>query len=418
MLRALRSAYGSYTLLKIERLLRRFGMDAPFQYATEPEPLRISARVRRPNVTLDLEGVHRERPRTMMNSRSGLAANVSTRINEILDLMADDRNLHMVKEKLSRAIAAFEKFKGAQFDYWSEVKDANSVTECQEYWSRHANHFDVFRHRVNDWIITVGHRLLAAGLQDDSRVKPNDSVSCVGLQMHSGTSKHSNRGSRACSRGSRTSSFEAARMKEMARLAELKAEEVMLKKRQVLEEKKFRLSQEEARLKLEAEIAKSAATGQAFSYMPSSSSDVLQHKPRSEPDLKTMKVEAPSVVRHLSFRENRENPADIASVRRPQDSSQRGKSEPVVNNMPDNFHQEAKALQRQQTALQAHQNRIVELLAVNQNKVKLPQPRVPTFDEDPVEYCTFIRAFESLIVSHPKQSREALLPRTIHSRRR
>ena len=68
----------------------------------------------------------------MMNSRSGLAAKVSTRINEILDLMADDRNLQMVKEKLSRAIAAFEKFKGAQFDYWSEVKDANSVTECQE----------------------------------------------------------------------------------------------------------------------------------------------------------------------------------------------------------------------------------------------------------------------------------------------
>ena len=161
---------------------------------------------------------------------------------------------------------------------------------------------------MNDWIITVGHRVLAAGLQDDSHVKPDDSVSCVGLQRHSGTSKHSNRGSRECSRGSQTSSFEAARMKEMARLAELKAEEVMLKKRQVLEEKKFCLSQEEARLKLEAEIAKSAAKGQGFFYMPSSSSDVLQHKPRSEPDLKTVKVEAPSVVRHLSFRENRENP--------------------------------------------------------------------------------------------------------------
>ena len=210
------------------------------------------------------------------------------------------------------------------------------------------------------------NRLLAAGLQDDSDVKPDDSVSCVGSQMHSGTSKHSNRGSHGCSCGSRTSSFEAARMKEMARLAELNAEEVMLKKRQVLEEKKLRLSQEEARLKLEAEIAKSAAKGQAFSYMPSLSSDVLQHKPRSEPDLKTVKVEAPSVVRHLSFREYRENPMDIASVRRPQDSSQRGKSEPVVNNMPDNFHQEAIALQCQQTALQAQQNRIVELLAVNQ----------------------------------------------------
>ena len=49
-----------------------------------------------------------------------------------------------------------------------------------------------------------------------------------------------------------------------------------------------------------------------------------------------------------------------------------------------------------------------KLLAVNQNKVKLPQPRVPTFDGDPVEYCTFIRAFESLIESHKQSSHERL----------
>ena len=41
----------------------------------------------------------------------------------------------------------------------------------------------------------------------------------------------------------------------------------MLGKQQVLEEKKFRLSQEEARLNLEAEIAKSAAKGQALAAM-------------------------------------------------------------------------------------------------------------------------------------------------------
>ena len=136
----------------------------------------------------------------------------------------------MVKEKLPYVIAAFEKFQGAHLDYWSEVKDANSITKCQEYWSRHVNHFDVFRHKENDWIIMVGHRLLAAGLQDDSDVKHDDSVSSVGLQMQSGTSKDSNFGSHACSCGSRTSSFKAPRMKEMARLTQLKPEEVMLQK--------------------------------------------------------------------------------------------------------------------------------------------------------------------------------------------
>lgn len=41
------------------------------------------------------------------------------------------------------------------------------------------------------------------------------------------------------------------------------------------------------------------------------------------------------------------------------------------SNAGDNFHQEAIALQRQQTALQVQQNRIVVLLAINQNKNKL-----------------------------------------------
>ena len=51
----------------------------------------------------------------------------------------------------------------------------------------------------------------------------------------------------------------------------------MLDKRQALEERKFRLSQEEARLNLEAEMAKSAAKGQALAAMVTSSFQSLQH---------------------------------------------------------------------------------------------------------------------------------------------
>lgn len=65
----------------------------------------------------------------------------------------------------------------------------------------------------------------------------------------------------------------------------------------------------------------------------------------------------------------------------------------------DNYQREARAFQRQQAALQVQQNRIVELLAMNQNKSRLPQPRVPVFDGNPIEYRSFIRAFENLIES-------------------
>ena len=77
-------------------------------------------------------------------------------------------------------------------------------------------------------------------------------------------------------------------------------------------------------------------------------------------------------------------------------------------NSRDDFQREAMVLQRQQTVLQVQQNRIVELLAVNQNKNKLPQPRVPIFDGNPVDYRSFVRAFESLIESRTQSSTERL----------
>ena len=112
----------------------------------------------------------------------------------------------------------------------------------------------------------------------DASIKPEDSVSNVGSQARSSTSKHSRhskQSGRASSRGSHVASVEAARTKEAARFAELEAEKVMLDKRQALEERS--LSQEEARLNLEAEMAKSSAKGQALAAMVTPSFQPLQH---------------------------------------------------------------------------------------------------------------------------------------------
>ena len=65
-------------------------------------------------------------------------------------------------------------------------------------------------------------------------------------------------------------------------------------------------------------------------------------------------------------------------------------------------------LQQEQNALQIQQNRIVEMLAANQNKSRLPQPRVPTFDGNPLKYHTFVHSLESLIESRTSISTERL----------
>ncbi|XP_068735477.1 uncharacterized protein [Montipora capricornis] len=65
-------------------------------------------------------------------------------------------------------------------------------------------------------------------------------------------------------------------------------------------------------------------------------------------------------------------------------------------------------LHQQQNNLQQQQNKIVEMLAIQQKKSALPQPRVPIFNGDPMEYEPFVRAFESIIGSKTSSSSERL----------
>ena len=158
-------------------------------------------------------------------------------------MLGDDQNLQTVRDKLVHAVIAFDKFKEAHFDYWSEVRDAGRMEDCRNYLTKHVSAFDTFRDRVNGWIARVKHRLLVSAFD----VKPEDSVNRVDSQVQSGSSRYSRRLS---SRTSRVASLEAARVKEAARFAQLNAEKAMMEKRQVSEERKFRLSREEARLNI------------------------------------------------------------------------------------------------------------------------------------------------------------------------
>ena len=389
-------------------------MDALYGHATEPIPHRVS-RAGRPNVVRELAGARLERLRSKKKARAGFASNVTVKIREITELLTDDRNISTVKEKLVHAVIAFDRLKEAHFDYWSEVKDASGIAECRDYWVKQNENFGAFRQQVDDWMALAEHKVLLASLRggSDLLISPEDSVSCIGSHAQSNSSKRSKNHSRASTRGSLAAPVEAVRMKEAAKFAELKAEKVMLERRQVLEEKKFRLKQEEARLNLEVEIAKSAAKEHALAALSPSPSDNLPLRPlESRPEVKKEDVGAP-VIRELNYSECSGESHYVpprANARR-QDIMQDNTvfaADPDRFIACDDYQKEALAFQRQQTALQVQQNRIVELLAVNQNKSRLPQPRVPMFDGNPVEYRSFIQAFENLIESRTQSSTERL----------
>ena len=139
-------------------------MDALYEHVKEPIPHRVS-RVRRPNVARELDGARLERLLSKKKARSGFASNITVKITELL---ADDRNLSTVKEKLVHAVIAFDRLKEAHFDYWSEVKDASGIAECRDYRVKQNENFGAFRQQVDDWMALAEHKVLQASLRGGS----------------------------------------------------------------------------------------------------------------------------------------------------------------------------------------------------------------------------------------------------------
>ncbi|XP_068690788.1 uncharacterized protein [Montipora foliosa] len=97
-------------------------------------------------------------------------------------MLVDDQNLQTLKDKLVHAVIAFDKFKEAHFDYWSEVRDTVHMEECRNYLTKHVSDFDTFRDEINGWIAQAEHRLLVSAFDVNSEVNPEDSVSRVDSQ--------------------------------------------------------------------------------------------------------------------------------------------------------------------------------------------------------------------------------------------
>ena len=289
----------------------------------------------------------------------------------------------------------------------AEIESEDNKIECDEYFTREERKLRDFNWTTSDWITRVEANLVAQSLQVDSGVKLEDSVSCAGVGSPARASGTSKRSSRASSRVSRTSSLFVARAKEAARVAELKAERSMLGKRQVLEEQKFRLKQEESRLNLEAEVVKTVAKEQALASITEQSSLPVSPKPDKRKDEfhEEEEFKPPPVVDRTVLNPEAHEWTQLQAAN-PDCSIQ-----PIYAEVPvtrGTVFDGSTKLQEQQNALQLQQTRIMEMLAINQNKGKLPQPRVPTFDGNPVEYRTFVRAFESLIESRTSSSTERL----------
>ena len=142
---------------------------------------RTTTRNRKPNITLDKEGVASVKLRSLKKTRRGHLSNVTANVNGVQELLSDDRNLQEVKGKLRAAEEAFLKFKDAHLNYAAEIGSEENEVECGEYFTRGGRKFRDFYWTTSDWITKVEANLVTQSLQVDSEVKPEDSVSCAGV---------------------------------------------------------------------------------------------------------------------------------------------------------------------------------------------------------------------------------------------
>ena len=187
---------------------------------------RTSAHVRKPNPSLDHEGASTERIRELRKKRGGVLSFLSAKRREIDNLLTDESNLEAVKIKLPEITSLFRKFAEVQHVYHAALTDEGQRQESEVYFAEVEFSLYFFCRTVNDWL-----RVTEAKLQDNL-VTPDDSASQVGFGLPN-KPKRSECGSRS-SRLSKTSSISAAKAKEAACIAELRAEVLALNQRHSL----------------------------------------------------------------------------------------------------------------------------------------------------------------------------------------
>ena len=359
-----------------------------------------SRRTRRPNVMIDQPGVKSERIVRLKKSRSSAKGILTKKQRELTELMNNPSNVDQVRVKVSEFGLAVKTFNEVHDRYHAELRDENAIRDSNEY-------FGAVDDMVRDIIGEIDLWLQSAQVKLQEKIDfsiglhPEDSVSNIGTVKSnvSETSHVSKSKSVTSSRLSRASSSVSARLKASAKKAALEVEAATLKERQALQREELMLQQRKDSIKIRTELAKAAAQERVCDGIKQT------HASTPHPQLPTS---TPQGIKE----ESDDTPNDLAVPCPEHNSSSLNpevpewRSVPVGNSecfgdSPISYENVSQMVDLQR--LQQLQNQqLQELLKQQQLQtlaLTLPQPEVPVFSGDPVEYSDFVRAFENVIES-------------------
>ena len=349
-------------------------------------------------------------------ARSSAKSIVTKKIKEISGLMTDEGNADEVLKKSAELEQAFKKFQEAHEAFHRQLEDPDSISESGNYYQSVLNKVEQLQENVDVWLAGVE----ASRLIRSFEINPEDSISNASLRTVTSRSSRSSQSSRS-SRTSHNSSA-SARARAAAKRAILKAEVATLKRLHEIEEEEMKLRQRKTQLKLETEMAKAEIEELVYEHAESETTAKLlpereQNKksvsflqPQATPcedesiedDAAAVEAKPDQLATDREFSQPRRLPCPMEDSRV---ASQRLPLNPEApewqNKTPQYSPFNAVAKSTPKTTHAPPVGGDIQLFLRQQQEaimaLTLPQPDVPVFTGDPVEYCDFIRAFENLI---------------------
>ena len=218
------------------------------------------------------------------------------------------------------------------------------------------------------------------------------------------------RRSKASSRASAVSAVSlisvSIRAKATAKITKLEAQAAALRKRRALQEEQFRLQQVAEELELVTELA--MVTAEQRAYFEAEKNEIGINRCRQEDCRKTAisslqnkreisRIQPPqqainSLVTHI--RQKASEPKSTIETR-PTEIEPNTALSTATENEKIIKCDEAKVCSTPNQ--RNNDDDALERFILNANALMLPRPEVPVFDGDPIEYQTFVRAFENLM---------------------
>lgn len=298
--------------------------------------------------------------------------------NQMEDLLGKDSNNQEVKMRMKELNALLETFKELNQSVLQHLNKEEQNADQEQWFQPRLKRFQDFMQKVNVWCKDVEKRTEKSSEVDE----------ITHLDSASNMSKQTARSAR-----SGASSATSARLKEEATRAALEAQAAALRQKQALALKEAQLMAEKEELQIQTALAVSNAKIKVYENHEMSECDGMNdyyddaaattHKQKSVNIQKE-----PSLANVISTKPSFPPPGARPKVQR--------QHEPVTTHSAP-----LQSLDQRNELydVMKRQTNITEMLVKNQQSAHLPQRDVPVFYGDPLEFRSFMKAFEHVVDS-------------------